>query len=68
MFGVGEGGADLLDELWSARKRGCDGAGQRAGRYNAPGKHAEQSLEGRRGRLRRRHTLWRGSRLSSVRG
>lgn len=42
MFGFGDGGADLLDELWSARESGRGGVGQRAGRDNAPREHAEE--------------------------
>lgn len=62
---LGEGGADLLDELRAAGECGRNGVRQRAGSYNAPGKHAGVLLEDRRVGLRPWHTSWRDCRLST---
>lgn len=57
LLGVGESCPGLLNELRSVGDGRCESAGQRAGRYNAPGEHAGQVLEASCRRLRRWHTL-----------
>jgi hypothetical protein len=55
-LGFGHGGAGLLEELRSAGEGGRQGAGERAGRCNAPREHAGRRLGVCAGQLEGRHT------------